>query len=345
MKKNTISHSGARQAGVTLVELLVAMTVGLLVTIVALSMLVLGRIGYNAVDNTAQLVDRERFVVDALSRVIMQAGFQDYSAGVLVTRGIAKKLGGDPEPDLFGWNNAGYTQLGDLQISSSTNIADGNRPAKCGSISDTSCLNGSDVLVVRFQGVGTTTSPDGTMVNCLGNAEPGIITGDLDERAASIIYVARDSSTFEPSLYCGYYKSSSSGSGWISGQPLIEGVESMQLLFGTDNVTPATAPTFVAGAQDTITDRWLRADQLKVPGNAAATKENWRRVRAVRVGLVLRGPVGSAQERVSDSFTPLGAAYSSSADTGSSLATAPDGRLRRVINFTVHMRNDLTATR
>ncbi len=345
MKRETGGPPKARQAGVTLVELLVAMTVGLLVTIVALSTLVLGRTSFNAVDSTTQLLDRERFVVDALSRVIMQAGFQDYSAGVLVTRGIVKKLGGDPEPDLFGWNNAGYKKLGDLQISSSTDIADGDRPAKCGSVSDTSCLNGSDVLVVRFQGVGTTASPDGTMLNCLGNPEPGLVIGSLDERAASIVYVDRDSNTGEPSLYCGYYKFSSSGSGWVSGQPLIEGVESMQLLFGTDSVVPVTAPTFVAGAQDTIADRWLRADQLKVAGNPVATRENWRRVRAVRVGLVLRGPVGSAQERVNDSFTPLGAAYSSSADTGSSLATAADGRLRRVVNFTVHMRNDLTATR
>lgn len=334
-----------RQTGVTLVELLVAMTVGLLVTIVALSTLILSRSGYSAVDSTSQLVDRERFVVDSLSRVISQAGFQDYNNKIstLMTRDISKKLGGDPEPDLFGWNNAFYTQLADLQISSTTNIVDGNRPAKCGTITDTSCQNGSDILAVRFQGSGTLDAPDGTMLNCMGNAEPGIITADLDERAANIMYITRDSNTGEPSLYCSYYKLKTGS--WVSGQPLIEGVESMQLLFGTDNVVPGTAPTFVAADSDTITDRWLRADQLKVAGDPAATKENWRRVRAVRVGLLLRGPVASAQERVSTIFAPLGAVYSSSADTGSSLTTAADGRLRRVVNFTVHLRNNLTATK
>lgn len=335
----------ARQAGVTLVELLVAMTVGLLVTIVALSTLILSRSGYSAVDSTTQLVDRERFVVDSLSRVIAQAGFQDYSTPVLVTRSISKKLGGDPEPDLFGWNNAFYTQLNNLAISDSSAsppITDGNRPTKCGTISDTSCLNGSDILVVRFQGSGTVASPDGTMLDCMGNAEPGIITGDLNERAANILYVARDSNTGEPSLYCSYYKMSTGA--WVSGQPLIEGVESMQLLFGTDNVVPTTAPTYVAADQDTVADRWLRADQLRVTGNDSATRENWRRVRAVRVGLLLRGPVASAQERVTATFAPLGPVYSSSADTGSSLSTAADGRLRRVVNFTVHLRNNLTAT-
>lgn len=344
MTREAVRSVRVRQAGVTLVELLVAMTVGLLVTIVALSTLILSRSGYSAVDSSSQLVDRERFVVDSLSRVISQAGFQDYNSksSALMTRAISKKLGGDPEPDLFGWNNAFYTELSDLQISSTTNIVDGNRPTKCGTITDTSCQNGSDILAVRFQGSGTVATPDGTMLNCMGNAEPGIITGDLNERAANIMYVARDSNTGEPSLYCSYYKISSGT--WVAGQPLIEGVESMQLLFGTDNVVPATAPTFVAADSDTITDRWLRADQLKVADNPAATKENWRRVRAIRVGLLLRGPVASAQERVSATFAPLGTVYSSSADTGSSLTTAADGRLRRVVNFTVHLRNNLTAT-
>ena len=341
MNGNTTRSARARQAGLTLVELLVAMTVGLLVTIVALSTLILSRSGYSAVDSTSQLVDRERFVLDSLSRVISQAGYQDYSSGtVLTTRAIATKLGGDPEPDLFGWDNAFYAQLGNLQISSSTDIVDGQRPTKCGTINDTSCKNGSDILAVRFQGSGTTAAPDGTMLNCMGNAEPGIITGDLDERAANIMYVARDSNTGEPSLYCSYYKFSTGS--WVAGQPLIEGVESMQLLFGTDNVVPNTAP--VATGQDTIADRWLRADELKLAGNATATKENWRRVRAVRVGLVLRGPVGSAQERITGTFAPLGSVYQSAADVGSTLTTAADGRLRRVINFTVHLRNNLTAT-
>ena len=343
MTGNATRTPRARQAGLTLVELLVALTVGLLVTIVALSTLILSRSGYNAVDSTSQLVDRERFVVDALSRVISQAGFQDYSNSAgLMTRAIAKKIGGDPEPDLFAWDNAFYTQLSDLQISATTNIVDGNRPTKCGTINDTSCKNGSDVLAVRFQGSGTAGAPDGSILNCMGNAEPGIITGDLDERAANILYVARDSNTGEPSLYCSYYKSATGA--WVAGQPLIEGVESMQLLFGTDNVVPATAPTFVAADQDTVADRWLRADQLKVAGDSAATKENWRRVRAVRVGLLLRGPVSSAQERITATFAPLSPVYSSSGDVGSSLTTAADGRLRRVINFTVHLRNNLTAT-
>lgn len=337
MKQRHFINVPVRQVGVTLVELLVAMALGLVVTLVALSTLILGRTGYTAVDSTTQLIDKERFAADTISKIILQAGYQDFAAPTLMTRALAVKLGKEPEPDLFGWNNAFYTELSDLAISGSTKIADGNRPAKCGSVSDTSCKNGSDVLVVRFQGGGLTASPDGNMVNCLGIAEPGLVTGDLNERSASIFYVARDANNSEPSLYCGYYRHSSGD--WVAGQPLIEGVESMQLLFGTDNVTPGAVPG-VAG--DSIADRWLRADQLKVASNLSATRENWRRVRAVRVGLVLRGPVGSAQERITATLAPLGTAYASGADSGSELAVAADGRLRRVVNFTVHIRNDLS---
>lgn len=124
--------------------------------------------------------------------------------------------------------------------------------------------------------------------------------------------------------------------------PLIEGVETFQVLYGTDGVTAATVPSTAAGSQDSVADRWLRADQLTVAGNAAATRENWRRVRAVKVGMVLRGLAGSAQQSTTATFAPLGPFYVSSADTGTSLSVAADGRLRLASTFTVHLRNDLT---
>lgn len=322
------------QRGLTIMELLVAMAVGMIVIIAALSMLVLGRSGYDAVDSTSQLVDRERFAVDLISRLIAQTGFEDLSANPPTTRAVVRAAGGDPEPDIFAWNNAVHTALDDLDITGSTKIVDENRPTKCGSVTDTSCRNGSDVLLIRFQGVGS--PADGTMINCRGLGEPGLTTGDLNERAISMLFVHRDSNTGEPNLYCAYYNHATGA--WVDRQPMLEGVESMQLLFGTDNVTPATAPAGVA--EDVTYDRWLRADQLKVAGNLVATRENWRRVRAVRVGLVLRGPAASAQEFATASIAPLGSpTYVAAADVGSQLNVAADGRLRRVVNFTVHLRN------
>ena len=177
------------------------------------------------------------------------------------------------------------------------------------------------------------------MINCAGQGEKGLTTNDLNERAVSMFHVTRGTNG-EPSLSCSYYNHATGA--WVAPSPIIEGVESLQILYGTDGVTAATVPSTAASAQDSIADRWLRADQLTVTGNDAATRENWRRVRAVRVGLVLRGVTGSAQQAMTATFAPLGALYSSTADTGSSLSVAADSRLRLQSTFTVHLRNDLT---
>lgn len=340
--RNRLRRGPRRQLGLSLIELLVALGLGLVVVVIAATALLLGQQGYRTVDTTTQLRDRERFVADLLARVIVQAGYQDLGAATVSLRSTAVQFGqDDPEPDVYGWNNAVYATPANLILSEISNITNGDRPTKCGSVNDTSCKNGSDIMVVRFQGVTSPTNPtkaDSSMINCRGEGESGLSTGNLNDRAASIFHVTRDASG-EPSLSCSYYKFGSSGSGWVASIPLIEGVESFQVLFGTDGVTPGLVPT---ATQDSVAERWLRADQLTVTGNAASTRENWRRVRAVRVGLVLRGPVGSAQQSTTATFSPLGSLFASTSDTGSSLAVAADRRLRLQSTFTVHLRNDLS---
>ena len=325
----------------TLIELLVALGLGLMVVVIAGAALLLGRQGYDAVDSSTQLRDRQRLAIDLITRTIVQTGFEDFGAATPTFRANADTT--LLEPDIFGWNNAIYTPPGDLLVSSTVNIVNGNRPSKCASGSGTSCINGSDILVVRYQGMTDPTSPtkpDSTILNCGGWGERGLTTNDLNERGASIFHVAQGADG-EPSLYCAYYDHADGK--WVASTPLIEGVESFQVLYGTDRVTPTTAPVTDDPAQDSIAERWLRADQLFVTGNAAATRNNWRRVRAVRVGLVLRGPVGSAQQSIASTSRPLGSAYTDGAnDVGAALAVPADGRLRTTSTFTVHIRSDLT---
>ena len=336
--QNRLRRGPRRQLGLSLIELLVALGLGLVVVVIAATALLLGQQGYRTVDTTTQLRDRERFVADLLARVIVQAGYQDLGAATVSLRSTAVQFGqDDPEPDVYGWNNAVYATPANLILSEISNITNGDRLTKCGSVNDTSCKNGSDILVVRFQGVTSPTDPtqaDRSMINCRGEGESGLSTGNLNDRAASIFHVTRDVSG-EPSLSCSYYNFSSGT--WAPSTPLIEGVESFQVLFGTDGVTPGLVPT---AAQDSVAERWLRADQLTVSGNVASTRENWRRVRAVRIGLVLRGATGSAQQSTTATLAPLGSLYTSSNDTGSSLAVAADGRLRLQSSLTVHLRND-----
>lgn len=337
MTRNRLTSLSKHQRGLTLVELLVALGLGLLVTVIAATALLIGQQGYQSIDSTTQLRDRERFATDLITRLIVQAGYQDLGAASISLRSSATALGLDPEPDVYGWNDAVYSTPDDLLLSTSTKIVNGDRPGKC-AVSDTSCKNGSDILVVRFQGVSSPTDPtkaDNTMINCMGQGEAGLTAGALDDRAVSVFHVTRGTNG-EPSLSCSYYDFATGL--WAASAPMIEGLESLQILYGTDQVIPLTVPSAVA-VQDTVADRWLRADQLTVAGDLAATRENWRRVRAVRVGMVIRGPIGSAQQATAATIAPLGNAYASTSDN---LIATADRRLRLQSTFTVHLRNDLT---
>jgi type IV pilus assembly protein PilW len=210
-------------------------------------------------------------------------------------------------------------------------VTSGTRDATACGAADTSCVNGSDVLIVRYQGTG-----DASMINCAGVASDTIVTGSAD-RDWSMFHVQR-SPEGEPTLMCTYFNRAA---GTWATQALIKGVETFQVLYGTDNVTPNTIPPTTA-TQDSVADRYLRADEMVVAGNASATRANWRRVRTLRIGLVLRGDVGSALDRSGTArtqFFPLGSGMTSGSDAGSTLTVATDGRLRQELAFSVHLRN------
>ncbi len=122
--------------------------------------------------------------------------------------------------------------------------------------------------------------------------------------------------------------------------PLVEGVETFQVLFGVDGVVAGMAATATA---DTVVDQYLRADQLTVPNNITATYLNWQRVRSIRIGMVLRGPPNSALESQVVAQYPLGGrSFASRDDVGSTIEASTDGRLRQTVTFTMYLRNAQT---
>lgn len=115
-------------------------------------------------------------------------------------------------------------------------------------------------------------------------------------------------------------------------------MESFQVLYGVDGVTPNAAPS---EPQNSVPDQFLRADQLTVAGNADATKANWRRVRSLRVGFLVRSRPGLVQDQIGavQPYYPLGQAAASSADIGTALTPPDDARLRQATTITIHLRN------
>lgn len=308
----------------TLVELLVALVLGSLIVLAAIAALTVSRRGFTTVDASSQLRDNGRFATSIIRRIVTQAGYLDFKYAS-TTAAAAFQMGGpsanEVEPNIKGFNNAEWSQ--NLVIGMT------NTPSVKG-------LNDSDMLVIRFQ-AGSVTMADGSekadfsMIDCAGN-RVGSTAISYTDRITSVFYVTK--SQGEPALMCGW-RNDTTGS-W-SNQPLVQGVESLQLLYGVDGVTPGAAPTLPT---DSVPERYLRADELVAP-TEAATNANWARVRSIRVGLVIRGPVGSAPELSVPEQYPLGAkgVMNSPGDLGSFVPEKTDGRLRQSVTFTIHLRN------
>jgi type IV pilus assembly protein PilW len=303
---------GITQRGLTLIEMMVALVLGLLIAAAAVAALIVGRQGFTSVDSSSQLRENARFASSIIQRITVQAGFENAAYGFFTS---------DKLPGLRGYDNALVTAG-----SGDTGLAHGNR-SSC-AVTDTSCVNGSDVLIVRYWGATRSgTAADSSMINCSGQAEP-----EGTDRAYSIFHV-RASASGEPTLVCTYRDSSGN---WQD-VPLVAGVEGFQILYGVDNVTPNVGSADATTGADSIPDRYLHASQLDAAG--AYNANNWSRVRSVRIGLLVRGPVGSAAERVSRVFNVLGDGYTDSTDSGAALTAPADGRLRQQLVFTIHLRN------
>lgn len=354
MKNNTIrpilitAMAQKKQRGFTLVELMVALALSLLVVAAAVSALLVSRQGFTSVDAASQLRDNTRFATDFITRLSVQSGFKDVafidttSQSLFSATDPAAALAPayDTNLAIFGFNNAIIGTASDP-----LNTTNNSRDSNCSGTVGTDCANGSDILVMRYQTAEQSPGSnkvDNAMFNCAGVPQNSAATS-ISDNIESLLYVfvpTATSATREPTLMCKYRNSS--GATWANAPtPLVQGVESFQVLYGTDGVVPNTAP--VAGQPDTIPERYLRADELTVAGNDAATKNNWRRVRSLRIGLVVRGPVGSAQDTsTATTLAPLGVAFANTLDKQSTFTPIPstgDGRARQVVTFTVYLHN------
>ena len=323
----TTAREAGRQSGLTLVELLVALAISSIVAVAAVSALIVSRQGLTTVDAASQLRDNARFATDLIQRLGVQAGYEDLIYATTNRPANVTGIGANPEPYVSGFNNS----------TPSATAPDSSATARvAGTIG-----YGSDVLVLRYQSSETFPGSgvsDKTMINCAGSPSSAI-PQNRDDRMLSVLYV--DISQGEPSLMC--------STGPSTGYPIIQGVENFQVLYGVDNVTPNTAPG--STTTDSVADRFLRADQMVVAGDVVGTNANWRRVRSLRIGMVIRGPVGSAQDASAQTFYPLGqaknasggsagSAMSSSNDPGTIFSPGADSRMRQVVTFTIHLRNE-----
>lgn len=327
---------------------MVAMAVSLVVVLAAVAALIVSQRGFATVDAAAELRDNMRFGAGLLQRITAQAGYLDWRFA-MVNRQAGQDLE-NPPPMVQGFDNAALAVPSPLDPAADllAGLAHDNRTAACNTALGQGC---SDILVVRYQAQQRSdTASDGTMIDCSGRALEDVPL-TRDDQGISVFYVATHRN--EPTLMClSGQQTAAMGAvvhAWRAPVPIISGVENFQVLYGADGVTPHETP--VASATS-LPVRYLRAAQMVVNGDAVATNKNWRRVRSVRIGMVLRGPAGSAAP-TSDTPTlfpfgvarpsssgAVGAALSSSDDKGTAYVPPADNRLRQSTTFTVYLHND-----
>ncbi|HEY0490383.1 MAG TPA: PilW family protein [Telluria sp.] len=309
--------SHARQGGLTMVELMVATTIGLVVLLLAASMLVSANRGHAAQEDGARLDDSGRFALETIARAVRQTAYVNWDRA---------DAGAGAEPDaparIAGMDNRSLVKTAELISDPRPDVA-----------------NGSDVLALRFSGAGPAPDGDGSITSCAGFG-----VGEA-EQGWSIFFVGR-SATGDTELRCKYRGATSWGADAIVG-----GVDSFQVLYGIDTDVPADglANLYVNASVVSALD-----DGLALEGSDEAARDldlrrktHWKRVASIKVGLVLHGEKRVTANTRPVVFNVFGAEYADAlgaADPGTRLDEGDmpgpmRERERRLFSSTIMLRN------
>jgi len=200
------------QKGLSLVELLIAMLLGLILTAGALQMMLSSQEIYKTTDTLSRIQESGRFTLNFLTKDIRMAGHNTTK---------------DADGKVF-WDGA------------------------CGASNPCTSNGGGN----NSDQIGVLMDPADD-ADCLGNA-----VADEDTVIANVYYIDDPENDLISSLYCRGYDISANG--WVDNggaQPLVDGVENMQILYGiTDPVTNAITSYVDAGD---VTD-WANIGAVKV---------------------------------------------------------------------------------
>lgn len=280
----TARRNTARQAGLTLSELLVALALGLGVLLAGAVLMIGANKAYVAHEDAAGIDDGGRFALALIGRAVRQGAFIDWER--LKGAAPAKNL---PAP-LAGLDSRSLVRTS-FGIDAPVNAA----------------VNGSDVLAVRFTGAGAAPDGDGSVLDCAGFSIPETKEG------WSIFYVARNADG-QAELRCKYR-----GAANWSADAVVAGVDSFQVLYGFDSDTPPDGiPNRYVNAGA------LAALDAALPLSELNEKTCWKRVASVQVALLLHGERPSAAPVQPPAYSLFGPAYAKAhpGDQGVQLAQA-----------------------
>lgn len=287
------------EQGLTLVELMVAVTIGLLITLVVTQAYVSGTQTQRTQSDMTRLQESARFAFDTLSHGLRKAGYKN----PLVTGdGFCDPT--SPGARLAGKNDVALLNPASADLSGTM----------------VTVLNTSDVVRVRYYGEGLSVAPfsaDGSVLDCLGNSVAANVL------AEDTYFVATDSTNNnEPALFC--YTSNAATTGSV---PIIPGVESLQVLYGEDRDA--------VGTSDGIIDRYVPAGSVSDWNSIRSLMLSV----VVRTPTLVAADQSIARKfnHFGLGYAPLDTPPGS--DPGSVFSPTTDGRIRQQSDTTVALRN------
>lgn len=296
------------EGGMTIAELLVAMSTGLIVLLAAGSLFVWANRAFAAQLETAAMDDAGRYALEAVARAVRQSAAADW-----------ERAGSGPDPTapapLAGLDAHSVPRTG-FGIDNATPLA----------------FNGSDVLAVRFPGSGPAPGGDGSSLDCAGFSVHG------DEEGWSIFYVARNAEG-QAELRCKYRGTSN----WSS-DAVVGAVDSFQLLYGLDLDGDGAPERYLNATGLDELDAGLALAGATAAAREADLRRrtHWKKLASVRVSLLLHGPVSrleSTRSIVHALFGPEYGAAHGEDDAGTLLPEAALGngepRYRKVFATTI----------
>lgn len=250
----TPPRTAGRQGGMTLVELTVAMAIGLFLIGGALFVYSQSRSTYRASDSLARLQETARFALDTLEPDIRLARFWGLNSEPALIRnpaGIQATCGGA----------AADFALADL--SAAAEARDDGWDLPCATFND-AARDGSDVLVLRHAEPWQnnvrpvaeagrlqveTTLADGALFN--DGVEPFGATASLHNVTVNAYYVSNESS-FDPDLPS-LRRLTLGPDGEFDDQEIIPGVENLQVQLGMDTDRDGDVDRYVDGDHPLVT--------------------------------------------------------------------------------------------
>jgi type IV pilus assembly protein PilW len=334
MTRNRSLHGPRLAHGFSLIELMISLTIGLVITVAAMSAY-LGATGASKMsDAQSRMNEDAQAALNILSQQLRMAGLNPAQAGRI---------------DAYRHNPV-YSPYGTTTFTTSPNTftlsafsirgCDGKfsniAATAANNLDALTCAAGTtslpDSIAINYEADPYNTVKSGTGVSmvatdCFGNGLSTITaTGTATTPTTSgtywvadnRFYIGTSTAIVSPSLYC-------KGNGG-STQPMVENIEDMQITYGTVSTATTSTTATVAG--------YLTANEVVTETNMALLADDatrWGKVLSVRICIIVRSETPAAPDAAS-------AKYYNCANPAV-LMNAPDLRLRRAYSTTVVLRN------